>query len=493
MTPTDLIVLIVSVSVYSTIYIPLLIYYGWKYYQNRNHVALKQRYASITIMEIIWTLMNTIAINVMQFYFLYNYKHFVLTTKDHNLIYLTCAVPAAIGLSCCWIWRFWMIKFDMKFAIATSNNQWIYIIDPNAMQLAQSRWYLTHKNTFGNIRWCGYHVIVPCILFWIIFTAFSVYATLTEWTATLKIIYLSDSITAFLLWIILFAVYFTFPRFHDFFYISDELKRLIFVYIAIVINDGYNFYRNVKHFKTTMTSGAANGLINWSCFTTISMISTWWVLKKLQSINIVQVARRTKADVNRKMSVALINAKSLEIDSINATQLKQVLSNDEFFHIYIQYLAKELSVHFLLAFMEIIQLQHFILELNEIDINEKFSGTLCNNIRFYGTCPRSLIVYDEAKYSDDMLINAKQKSNELYRKYIEYGSEYEIILSADTHNKVSEVMSHLDWIDDDEFDFNCILQLWDDVSKELFTLLLKGFSRFQTTIQYKNLDLQCSY
>ena len=50
-------------------------------------------------------------------------------------------------------------------------------------------------------------------------------------------------------------------------------------------------------------------------------------------------------------------------------------------------------------------------------------------------------------------------------------------------------MSHLDWIDDDDIDINILLQLWNDVSKELFLLLLDAFTRFQSTKSYSDLNI----
>ena len=71
------------------------------------------------------------------------------------------------------------------------------------------------------------------------------------------------------------------------------------------------------------------------------------------------------------------------------------------------------------------------------------------------------------------------KSDIFYHRYIEYGSEYEVILSDNTRYRITDVMSHLDWIDDDQIDINEIMNLWDAVTNDLWILLLDCFSRFQ--------------
>lgn len=69
------------------------------------------------------------------------------------------------------------------------------------------------------------------------------------------------------------------------------------------------------------------------------------------------------------------------------------------------------------------------------------------------------------------------------QRYIEYASDYEILLSKDTRNQIYDIMSHKGWTEDDDIDINMILKSWDDVSEELFMLLLDGLSRFSTTAQ----------
>ena len=101
-------------------------------------------------------------------------------------------------------------------------------------------------------------------------------------------------------------------------------------------------------------------------------------------------------------------------------------------------------------------------------------------------------MYNEEKHDDNALKSVKEKSGTLFEKYIEWGSEYEVILQYKTREKIIDVMSHPDWIDDNEIGIDDIMELWNDVSKELFVLLENSFSRFRTTQQYQKLLLENS-
>ena len=116
----------------------------------------------------------------------------------------------------------------------------------------------------------------------------------------------------------------------------------------------------------------------------------------------------------------------------------------------------------MLTFIEIIQLQKYIIKQNEINV--KNDKALFHKIEFFDNMAQSKIVYndeiddDEMKYDYyDQLKLIKLKSNKLFKKYVEYGSEYENILKSKIHNKITETMSHIDWIDDEDIDINIIL------------------------------------
>ena len=234
-------------------------------------------------------------------------------------------------------------------------------------------------------------------------------------------------------------------------------------------------------------------IMNIGCFGLL-MTSTWWVMKKLKPLMIVP-----EIDMNDDHNMNSILLKSIKSKSMERAQFKNILNNEKYFAVFMIHLSKEFSMHFLIAFIEIIQMQQYIFNKIRFVNDEEQQEYFFQDINFYETVPKSSIVYangcndDEERNNNNSLEIIKIKSVKLYDKYIEYGSEYEVIITKLTRNKITDVMSHKDWIDDDEVDSNVILQLWDEVSEDLFTLLLNSFNRFRFKVQYRNLDLPLTY
>eukprot|EP01084_Bolivina_argentea_P240468 403982_1 len=282
---------------------------------------------------------------------------------------------------------------------------------------------------------------------------------------------------------------------YDYFYIFQELKR---VTICFVIYFPIYF---VIHFALTVAIlhgppiytyrwlWSASTFADTTVLTIIVLVSTKWVLGKLKRFVIPKELEIRKTQKKRDIHTSLIDslAASDDFKFNESVQFKKLLMDSASFDLYKRYLSKELSIEFLLAFIEIIQLQQFIVNQNAIYANEEF---LYEDIMFHDNMIQSDIVHGtyENEEKRDELEMIRIKSNALYQKYIEYGSKYEIMLTNETHNKITDVMSHIDWIEDEDIDTNTILALWNDVSKELFSLLLDAFYRFQKTRHHMNLQ-----
>lgn len=389
----------------------------------------------------------------------------------------------------------------MKLTIAMENKQWQKIIDPNAIQLTKYKFYIKNKNKFGNARFLFKYFICPWLIIWI---GYTIYATIPQLCTDIEcdeknaIIYMIGIVfnESFSCLVLLF-IYCAIPRFNDYFYISQELKRIIILGSIAPLNDFLiSIFIMLYPHKVSGWPWSLNTIIDITIMTLTSLISTFWVLRKLNKFLISVPKQRSKSSKQEDFQESLMsslytksdNNNSLDFDiknDLQSIQFQSILTENDAFEGFVQYLSKELSIEFLLAFIEIIQLQQFVAQKNEKYLNEQ---SLYNDFKFYDNMVKSDIVYDdkkykkdECKYDDDMIIMIKQKSDKLYKKYIEFGSEYEIILSNETHMEITDLMSHIDWIYDHDITIDMILKLWNDVTKELFILLMNSFNRFQTT------------
>ena len=479
----------------------IMILFGQRYYQRRHNVAITERYPMIATGEVI---LSCIYIIGMVIYMLTPISAYDERRVNANYlaqyVLIDISYPLLIAL---WVLRFWMIRYDMKFAIATTNNQWMFIIDPNAQQLNDYAWYYKHKKSFGNSKWMFTRFLIPWLF--ILITRALVFILYGDDKDVYNVWTTFFYVSTWLLLALLFIIYWTIPRFQDFFFISAELKRLIILWLLATINDLVFFIAIELDFAGD--SGPYFTVFFWMhwyvetvCMAITSLMATWWVLYKLESQNIVTMENSDaefRQELETRASDSLIThdyTKGNKFEKLRKQQLQTILKSYEAFTAYITYLGKELSVKYLLAFIEIIQLQKYVIGANA-DLEEEMEAIdiqMFDEIEFYDDIPQSLIVYRDSGEAST-LKEIKMKSDELYKKYIEYSSKYEVLITKNTRHEIVDIMSHIDWIDDDEIDIFSIMRAWDNVSKDLFSLLMDAFTRFQMTVQYNNLELTRTY
>eukprot|EP01084_Bolivina_argentea_P043133 79483_1 len=487
------VVVYVTTAIDIGIYLPLLIYYGIQYYKYRSQPVLKKRYASITIIELIIICIGIVTGSIMNIFILKD----SLSAWTRSIRLCIAAIAIIMTVSC-WILRFWMLYFGMKWHLAIMNQKWICIINANA---TNSNWFILNKNTFGNVKWCAYRMLL-----WIIFGSIITIAEQIIFNAHTN--YLPDSVVFVLyaLWfvfygglplIVLFVIYFHLPLFQDNFYISKELKLIVRVFliggflaaIAVLCSIFLAVFK-VNNPMHDMESLLMAGIFSADTSATIiMMISTYWVLTNVNTII-------DKGNKNKKKSVSknvntdhLLSISLQDMNCVESNELKHIFNCKELFEIYIDFMSKDLCMELILAFIEIIQLQQWIVT-NNIEFDAKrFKDSLFESVIFYEEMIDSSIVYHEGNNDDNMLKIIKIKSNKLFYKYIEYGSQYEIILKNTTREQIIDIMSHLDWIDDDTVNVNHIINAFDQCCTDIFATLIAAFGRFQATNEYKHLVL----
>ena len=183
----------------------------------------------------------------------------------------------------------------------------------------------------------------------------------------------------------------------------------------------------------------------------------------------------------------------LDRDSIQSIQLKEILNDKDMFQVYLTHLSKEFSMKLMLAFIECIQLQKYIFNTPH-DLNrDLYAEYLFHSVHFYDSMVKSHIVYTDDEDIDDEKIDdctrIKKKANKICLKYIEWHSQYEILISKNVREAILDTMSHLDWIEDDDITLNDVMELFNDCCKEILRILLSRFGRFQATTYYETLNL----
>ena len=140
------------------IYVPLILYHGYKFYLKHNHLILRKRYAIITIYEIYLMTAKVIWAPIEHVSSYYLKPNNIL----HQLILFGNIILTYFVLYC-WVWKHFLIHYDVILTATIINNQWRVYIDPeyeiNSMKNT-IKWYLTNKKTFGNFYWTRKRIFI---------------------------------------------------------------------------------------------------------------------------------------------------------------------------------------------------------------------------------------------------------------------------------------------------------------------------------------------
>eukprot|EP01084_Bolivina_argentea_P258319 435468_1 len=309
------------ICIYMIIYVPLLVFYGRKYYKNRNHIALKQRYALLTIIELVLSFFELVLQSVR-----------LLTSENTGTlkvstvsVVVTCDLQLIWSL---WIWRYWMIYVNMRWNLMMTNKKWMHIINPHTLNLITKHWIVTKRNTLGNMKWFGRYVILPSIIIWYIPISLILFFYASQ--RLIKLIWL---ISIYVIpWFILFAIYYSFPLFRDNFFISQELMRLLVVFTFLAIADiAFNFIDWI--FAPSSTNHVWHLSIMLFLFMYLSgliiamMIATKWVLKKVKNIVYNKKNNKIFDTIQYNVLPFAYSDKCHDVNSAQAFQLKQIFKN----------------------------------------------------------------------------------------------------------------------------------------------------------------------
>ena len=111
-----------------------------------------------------------------------------------------------------------------------------------------------------------------------------------------------------------------------------------------------------------------------------------------------------------------------------------------------------------------------------------------DDIIFGDDIPKSGIVY---RYHEDNNIEKymklKLKIYDLYKKYIEIGSKYEINISYNQRNKLMDLMGNKQkWLNNDILSYKELTNIFVGPGREMYKLMNDGHRRFKNTTKFKN-------
>eukprot|EP01084_Bolivina_argentea_P139994 246225_1 len=527
---------IVGVVVLWCVYLPLTMYYGYKFFLNRNFQVLKKRYSYIACIEIILVIISFIftGMVILADYFLNVYLR--------NIAYYT-SILVQYCILYCWVWRFWLLFFDVKWLNESLNVEWKRLINP---KIGKVNFFIDRRHDWGNKRWVLKRILI------IVFIASAIVIGLRykfdfaeiedrEWYG--EIPYLIFFFTPFItLGIILWKI----PNFDDNIFIVREMKAVTFVLFFIIFSWFMQEMVESTHENDENINIAVDAIfyiVIETCNFICILITTAYVMNKVklllneqqQSIYLGNSVQNPQTALTDEMAEYIqLNDDLIELqvdknkDDENEISLFQVLSHAKAFDLLVNHVAKEFSIECLLSYVEFIQFKQYMynhLKLNysieeikqkslqlfeaihdrkgsfsktEIDVNiynpNDINSLSFERIKFPSNVPRSHLIYeDDINFeTNNFKDRSKYKIYKLYCKYVKVGCELEINVSHRTRNALSSMIDHLDiWMNDNKYqdlDSIFLMHIFDKSIVQMIDLLKSSFSRFRQSNQFAKLS-----
>ena len=361
----------------------------------------------------------------------------------------------------------WKIYYRYKWSYYAIELEWHYIINPkSASQESKNNWFLANNKTYGRLsyisRLFGLYFLIGFLIIdasccWAIITEFELISSITASSFTVSIMGLAA----------LFYVYLVrnTPYLNDIYQIHQECKihsKLLLILCSCcgVMNATFIIFQSPYIYLVGGTT------MNFPLFAMI-YVSTHFLKKHQQKIS-------KDTSVTRHTSIS------------NDVTVEKVVCDDQMIHAFMVHLSKEYSMEILLSFIEFNQFQKYIrtqMERNGIEIPDgielsEFPANVPKSQIVEGTADDIVMIIDSNK-DDTFIDNAKIKAHQLYQKYVKPGSEFEINISFQERNKLSNLLDKLDVLLSCNVNLTDLLSLFEECKGEMKLLLQWSLTRFK--------------
>lgn len=148
------------------LFLPLMIFYLYKYYKFRHNLMLKKRYSNLTLIQVVLCCCIVLGMSLFEI------------SIANVFVGSGIAIPAAaaefslmcaVGVENIVLFRMWLITFDNNFVKATQqHSQWKSLItgkhDQGSKSIKQYNWWMKHRDDWGNFYFVEKIVIIKLII-----------------------------------------------------------------------------------------------------------------------------------------------------------------------------------------------------------------------------------------------------------------------------------------------------------------------------------------
>ena len=155
---------VASAGLFILIYIPLIIYFAYRFQLCKERTTVRRRFPSITLLmtmiSCIWMGASPLQIGIQWF----NYEFLDVA---YETVYFVCHILFSFAF----LWRFWLIHFQLNYLKQMSRTKWWVVIDPNvSRKTITNSWFMKQKNEkYGDLKFTLRIFIATCVICLLLF------------------------------------------------------------------------------------------------------------------------------------------------------------------------------------------------------------------------------------------------------------------------------------------------------------------------------------
>ena len=317
----------ITALIFSSLFIPLMIYGNYKTFQKRNETYIQKR--------TLWTLFGLNGTLILQMSSIFG---MILTvTNFSDPIQLCSYIYWFLGLwsfLCFMNLKTWLIFFKYKWTKSSMELKWQKLINPSIESSSKSNinlWFIRHHKTYGNIHYVSKIFIIYHIMGFIVCSSGLAYITLNDY-AWPQIIY--GGIPCALI-----------------------LNPAILFYVVIVCKTPYFDDVFSIHWESKMYAKLLLVLAAVYCLTDAVFLTTWdlkiiavyilplhcIVLYAMHHVSTFTIHTKNSLNAIKNGLEAVINHQSSPSNIDGRITLKLVLGHKDSIHLFLTHLSRELS------------------------------------------------------------------------------------------------------------------------------------------------------
>eukprot|EP01083_Nonionella_stella_P052962 140320_1 len=450
-----------STSVILLLVIPYAIYCNTKIFKFNGEMFIQKRSTSLIYgfnISCITNMFTTIFVSLIRLVHHHSYY-----TTLHYIGFITWFL-SLWSIIFFLISKTWMIYFKYYWTHYTIESEWIQIINKNALTSttnSQQNWFIKNNRKYGNLHYVYKYVCLFCTIGVLINLCAVIIFVKNDLASG---VHTHDMTAGFLVLALLFVslnppiMFYAYiawktPACDDIFYIHWEAK----MHAKLLLLLGFFFLLSTVWF---IVSG------DWTSVT-LGMLTMDLILFAMIYVSTCMIATKNqwKHDSSQRKKV----------------ELEEILTNEDAIHSFMIHLSREYSMECLLSYIEIVQFQQYIKEFM-VSNNESISNHRL--IDFPSNIVTSEIVESPCKdepHPDDMdfIQNAKIKAHQLYTKYVAFGSEFEINISAPQRGNLEDLLCDVIGLEKYNIGSCELFGIFEEIKKEMFYLLSLSLNRFR--------------